>query len=932
MDHERWREVEELFHAAIARPPQERKAFLDGACGHDTELRRCLEMLVSKDECAGSFLEHAIVLDSTLSVPRQSLLGRQFGPYRILAQLGAGGMGEVYRAHDGRLGRDVAVKTLPPEFAGDPDRLARFRHEARTLACLNHPNIAAIYGLEEHGELDLLVLELVEGETLRGPLRVPDALRIAKQIAEALETAHKKGIVHRDLKPANIKVTSEGHVKVLDFGLAKALWGAASGDAQQGSSQFPAVTQFESRDGRVVGTPAYMSPEQARGQEVDCRTDIWAFGCILYELLTGERAFQGATQDETLPAVLNRAPDWRLIPAKTPSSIRQLLRCCLRVDLNQRLSAIAGARTTLERAQRGRNWRTAAAGATVLLLSAAGFIGLHRQIQSADSSQWVQLTKFPDSVSQPALSPDGRAIAFIRSASTFFGVGQVYIKASPDGEPRKLTDDGLAKTNPAFSPDGAQIAYTTLDSEFHWDTWVVSTSGGEPRRWLRNISDLAWNRPGQIIFSERPRKAIVAAAEDLSSRHTVYVPPSDRGVARRPAASPDGKWVLLAELGEYGDWEPCRVVPMDGSSPGRQVGPTGSGCTSAVWSRDGQWMYLTSKSGGLYHIWRQHFPAGEPERLTSGLTEEEGVAIGPRGGFFVTAVTLQSASIWLHAPYGERQISQIEGNAAYPKFTPDGARVCYLVVKEAPSSVTTTYREPGDLWTVDLSSGRSRPLFANFPVHDYDISPDGTHVVMEADDRDGKPRLWLASIDGRTPPHSIPNVEGRQAVFGPGGEIFFRHAEAQSGFVYRVQPDGTGLQKALEQPLLAVTGVSPDGNWIEGWAQSPSNGAPAVQLFPLRGGPALLVGSNAWWQWSRDRHALWMQGGPIPDGHSYLIPLPRGDVLPRIPRAGFGSEHEIASIPGAQRIEATGAPGPAFGTYVFERRTIQRNLYRIPIL
>lgn len=575
--------------------------------------------------------------------------------------------------------------------------------------------------------------------------------------------------------------------------------------------------------------------------------------------------------------------------------------------------------------------RTGALIALAVAVLATAALWLHSTARSPDHSEWVQLTRFPDPVSQPALSPDGRTMAFIRSASTFFGTGQVYIKSLPDGEPHQLTNDGLAKTNPIFSPDGTRIAYTTLDSEFNWDTWVVSTLGGEPRCWWRNVSDLVWTGPGQILFSERPSKAIVRAAEDLTGRQTVYRPPNDRGVARRPAASPDGKWVLLAELSEYGDWQRCRVVPMDGNSPGRQVGPPGAACTSAAWSPDGQWIYLTAKSGGLFHIWRQRFPTGEPMQLTSGLTEQEGIAMARQGGFFVTAVALQSSSIWLHGPKGERQISKLEGNAAYPKFTRDGTKVCYRVVKEVPSSVITTYREVGELWVADLTTGRSRPLVPDLPVHDYDISPDGSQVVAEADGRDGKPQLWLVAMDGRAPPHTIPNVEGRQAVFGPDGEIFFRHSEGQSGFVYRVQPDGTRLRRALEQPVLAVTGISPDGGWIEGWGLLPLNHVPAVELFPLAGGYPLRIGSNAWWQWSCDGHTLWIEGGPIAEGRSYVIPLPRGEAVPRIPADGFRFESEIASLPGARRMDRTGAPGPALDTYAFERRTIQRNLYRIPL-
>ena len=294
MSQEHWRRVEELFHAGLERPREQRQAWLDRACSGDAALRRQVELLLSKEERAGSFLERPAIEDVAItSADGGSLLGRKFGPYLIGSLLGAGGMGEVYRAHDSKLGRDVAIKTLPYEFAGDPERLARFRREARTLASLNHPNIAAIYDLEESGDVDCLVLELVEGETLRGPLPVAEALDHARQVAEALEAAHANGIIHRDLKPSNVKVTPQGRVKVLDFGLAKALGGP---ERNPDLSQAATVNGAQSLTGYIAGTPGYMSPEQARGEDVDERTDIWAFGCLLYELLTGQRAFRGESE------------------------------------------------------------------------------------------------------------------------------------------------------------------------------------------------------------------------------------------------------------------------------------------------------------------------------------------------------------------------------------------------------------------------------------------------------------------------------------------------------------------------------------------------------------------------------------------------------------------------------------------------------------
>jgi eukaryotic-like serine/threonine-protein kinase len=274
--------------------------------------------------------------------------GTLLGPYEILSAIGAGGMGEVYAARDNKLGRNVAIKVLPEAFAHDHDRLSRFQREARMLASLNHPNIATIHGLEQSDGVHYLVMELVPGHTLAeriraGPLDIDEALNIGGQIAEAMEAAHEKQVIHRDLKPANVKVTPEGRVKVLDFGLAKAF----EADAGQDLQTAPTLTSMVTEDGRILGTPTYMSPEQARGKPVDKRTDIWAFGCVLYELLAGQRAFEGDTVSDTLAKVLEREPDWRLLPAGTPAKVRDLLGRCLEKDVNRRLRDIGDGRIEL---------------------------------------------------------------------------------------------------------------------------------------------------------------------------------------------------------------------------------------------------------------------------------------------------------------------------------------------------------------------------------------------------------------------------------------------------------------------------------------------------------------------------------------------------------------------------------------------------------
>ena len=360
-DPKGWQRLEQLFHEAQALSPDKRDAFLMQACAGDESMRQELQSLLGTPVTAEGFL-NVPALAAAVALGESALTGRRIGVYHVQERIGVGGMGEVYRARDTRLGRDVAIKILPELFTADPDRLARFGREARVLAALNHPNIATIHGFEESevsGPAEAgrhvrgLVMELVEGETLaeriaQGPIPVlEEAIPIAKQIAEALEAAHEKGIIHRDLKPANVKVRPDGTVKVLDFGLAKVV-------ADDGAeSQAPTATLGGTREGAILGTAAYMSPEQARGQAVDKRTDIWAFGCVLYEMFTGKRAFEADRVADTVAAIVRGEPEWRALPANAPASVRALLIRCLDKDSRRRLRDIGEARVALENATAG---------------------------------------------------------------------------------------------------------------------------------------------------------------------------------------------------------------------------------------------------------------------------------------------------------------------------------------------------------------------------------------------------------------------------------------------------------------------------------------------------------------------------------------------------------------------------------------------------
>ena len=443
-------DVSELYQAALAHPPADRDLFLKDACAGDESLR----------EEVGSLLRYASESPEFLKTPAAAelgrlpssagltqMLGRDFGPYRILAPLGTGGMGEVFRAHDSKLGRDVALKFLPAHFTSDPERRARFAREARVLATLNHPNIGSIYGFEEADGLSALVLELVEGPTLadrlrQGPMKISEALAVARQIAEALEAAHDKGIVHRDLKPANVVLQSAGalgpsgsdtRAKVLDFGLAKPIV-LLGPDAP---TVHPAGSFDRTAEGRIVGTPMYMSPEQTRGRGVDKRTDIWAFGCVLFEMLSRQRPFESETATDTFARILEHEPDWSLLPPTTPAAARKLLKRCLEKDLSRRLRDIGDARLELEDAQSalpgvvrtrqvtigcspapGSRWRTPAAVASAFIVGAAiAVVWLLQTRQSSppnplENALFSHVTNFEGTERSAAISRDGRFVAY----------------------------------------------------------------------------------------------------------------------------------------------------------------------------------------------------------------------------------------------------------------------------------------------------------------------------------------------------------------------------------------------------------------------------------------------------------------------------------------------------------------------------------------
>ena len=565
MDAERWREIERVFHAVLQAEPSRRATAPEDSCGNDEALRQEVESLLAHHEKAGSFIETPAFatarLTSTVEQPT-STLGRKahlaagaiIGHYRVLEEIGGGGMGIVYRAEDMKLGRQVALKFLPVHSADDPVALERFRREARAASSLNHPNICTIYEIDEVAGQTFIAMELLEGQTLRHvigarPLGLETVLNLGIQISDALESAHAKGIIHRDIKPANIFVTDRGEAKTLDFGLAKVV---PRPEATMSDSRRTAGRDHLTSPGSTLGTVAYMSPEQVMGKELDARTDVFSVGDVLYEMCTGTLPFRGDTAALVFKAILDQEPTPVVrINSDAPPGLERIVDKALEKDRELRYQSMAELRSDLKRFRRdsesesaptvrphkGLAWmrRGIPIAATIVLSATVFGVALYHFVQrrTPTTPAWQQLTFFTDSAIYPALSPDGRMLAFIRgSQEVVAGHGDVYVKLLPDGEPVQLTHHKRLKLGPAFSPDSSRLAYGTVDP---WETWEVPVFGGEPRLLLPNSSSLTWIQDGKhLLFSEIKQgmhMAIVTWDEARGHSRDVYVPAGERSMA-----------------------------------------------------------------------------------------------------------------------------------------------------------------------------------------------------------------------------------------------------------------------------------------------------------------------------------------------------------------------------------------------------------------
>jgi serine/threonine protein kinase len=789
--------------------------------------------------------------------------GARIGAYEIRGRLGRGGMGEVYRAHDTRLQRDVAVKTLPPLFMADPERRARFEREARVLASLNHPHIASIFGIEDTPGGSALVLELVEGQTLadriqHGPIPLPDALTIARQIADALDAAHEKGIIHRDLKPANVALTADGNVKVLDFGLAKLIDISAS-DAGGAAT----ITANMTGEGMIVGTAAYMSPEQARGQIIDKRTDIWAFGCVLFEVLSQRPAFARDTGIETLAAVLEHKPDWSSVPAGTPAPVRRLLERCLEKDPKRRLRDIGDARMELDAVLAtpadaasppgdGRRlrpqWWWAAAG-TVVAIGAAGLLWIPRSQPTSPGDLRVSRVgvDLPDGQvilpgfnSDVALSPDGTRLAFTTLP------GPVFVRRLDSLSTTSLESVKGYNTGPLFSPDGASISY------IHGNAIIsaakpflkAALSGGAPVTLTQydmfHRGD--WGADGWIYWTGHYPGGIIRSRDSGGPSEPVTQLDVDRGERSHRFASllPDGSAIIYTVgFDGIGSYDDARIDLWDMRTREHRTLITGG--TSATYSPSGHIIY--ARAGKLYAVpfdlKSRTVTGGAFEALngvlTSGNTGAAHYSLSRRGDLAYVpgpAADGHRTLVWVDRSGKAEPLPLPPASYLYPRLSPDGR---YLAVEvEGPNH---------DLHMYDFARGVLSKITTDGLSHDPVWTPDGKGLAFRSWQAGGM-TMWSMPADQSAAPVRLDPRGTRQSPvsFSPDGKFLsFDQMDEQTmsdAFVLPVPQTGAAIPIARSKWNQGAGRFSPDGRWIA--YVSDESGQPEVYVQPFPGPGAKL--------------------------------------------------------------------------------------------
>jgi len=887
MTPERWERVKTLYDTARARPARERAAFLTDVCHGDDELLAEVQRLLEQPVDTAGFVSlvggtPADHLEAA-HVPAKPLTGRRLGTFEVKSLLGRGGMGEVYRAHDTRLGRDVAIKVLPGAFTSDAGRLANFEREARVVASLNHPHIAAIHGIEESEGVRGLVLELVEGETLaekiahaekssRRGLRLQEALNYARQIADALEAAHEKGITHRDLKPGNVKITSEGVVKLLDFGIAKVVAGDGPGlDLTQAHT----ATAGGTGTGLVIGTAGYMSPEQARGKTVDKRSDVWAFGCVLFEMLSGKMAFEGDTVSDTIAAILDRDPDWATLPADTPRPIRQLIRRCLEKDPRQRLRDIGDARIEIEHLVRSpsdeitpeaaaeqttawrRRTRFAAALAAFLAATSVGLIGyaLTRPDATPGDSRVSRFTvDFPKGTgtvptlnSTIALSPDGTHLALTPWPGSPVIVRRLDVL---DTTPIEVTKTGAWYQAPQFSPDGRSVSYIDGNGIVAnvRPFLKVPLSGGPVVKLTDydNFHTGDWAEDGWIYWTNTYPGGIVRVRdsggpiEPVTELDVKNGERSHRFARLLPGGDALIYTVAFADITSYDD---ARIDLWDLKTRQRKTLITGG--SSAFYSPSGHIVY--ARAGKLFTVpfdLERREVTGPPLQVVDDVMMSQNTgaahfAVSQRGDLAYVPGGVEGGNrtlVWVDRSGKTETIPLKPASYLYPRIAPDGQSLAVEI--EGPNH---------DFYFYDFARTVLSKVTTDGMSHNPVWSPDGKRLAYRSW-LSGGMTMWLMNSDRSGTPVRLDPKGTRQnpVSFSPDGKFLaFDQKDSETTDDAWIMPVSGGEARPISRSKFGEGSAkfSPDGRWVA--YSSTESGKPEIYVQPFPGlGPKIQI-SNA---------------------------------------------------------------------------------------
>ena len=809
-----FRKIREVFESAIELAPAERERFIDQSCGGDRRLIAEVQRMLSGDAEGNALLDSG----TAVGLHEGAVFGRHF---RFGTLLGRGGMGEVYRAHDLQLHRDVALKMLPKSFAFARNRVERFKREAQVLAALNHPNIAGIHGLEESDGVYALVLELVEGPTLAdrlagGPIRIEEALSIARQIAVALQAAHERGIVHRDLKPANLKAPDEGPLKVLDFGLAKLNDEPGATDSSSASSKLPtnAPTLAMSADGGILGTAAYMSPEQALGKGVDKRTDIWAFGCVLFEMLTGTRAFAGATIKATLESVLQSQPSFENLPASVPPAVRTLLQRCLEKDRTRRVTEAATLVYVLDQAaslapaiavrERDRRWMLAALAAGIL---ACGLLWSRWPSPSRVPIVRFALSKFDGQLMimgrmHIAVSPDGSRLVYHSS-------GRAFLRELSEQDARPLLTSGTFVSQTAFSPDGRSLAAWFGE---YGGIKRMEISGGAPVPVCRaeNVLGMTWDQSG-ILIGQGAKGIIRCPANGRGAPQQLATVEAGEE-ADGPQILPGGNTLLftIAKTAEGPSrWDTARVVVQSLESRERKT--VFEGGSAARYVPTGHLLYV--RGGTLFavpfdvsrgRVSGQAVAVVQGVRRTAeGFTGGAQFAVSNSGHLFyipgpVTAGTSDRTIALADRAGVVTRLPIPPGPYVYTRASRDGARLAVGTDdgKEAAVWICRLPEKSAALQRLTME-GRNR-----YPIW----SPDGTRVAFQSD-RGGEQAIYVQRVDGIGRPGRLAGAQNGASLipesWSPDGRWILLSQQKGSDFSLWTLSLQDGRLRPLEVSIAA---------------------------------------------------------------------------------------------------------------------------------